>query len=340
MQALLYDGRTSAGQAVEIRLQSWGVLQLIDGRQRRSWNIDDLAVADRVGDCAAVIELPDGGRLEVTDAEDFYAAYAQLGGSSKHWLHWLEGRWTTVLACLVLIVGLTAWALTDGLPLAARVVADLMPQSAQQAIGREGAEILDSYLFEPSELSAERQVALRAVFEDVLTDVGDGGNYELRFRRSEALGANAIALPAGIVFLTDELVALAENDQELAAVLAHELGHVLNHHALRALLQNSVAAGFIVAITGDLGSAANLAAGIPTLLLNAAYSRDFEREADEVAYAYLRQNDIDPRRLGELLLRVDQRYGRDSGETSLLSTHPGALERLEGALAETAPEAE
>ena len=83
------------------------------------------------------------------------------------------------------------------------------------------------------------------------------------------MGANAVALPAGIIIMTDALVELSENDEELAAVLAHEIGHVRNRHALRALLQNSVVAGSIILVTGDASSAGSIAAGIPTLLARA-----------------------------------------------------------------------
>lgn len=333
MRAIFYDGQTSAGQTVDLRLQSWGVLEMRAESRRQSWQLSQLQIAPRVGDCAAAIDLPDGGRLEIDDAELFYARYRQVAGAGKNWLHRLEQRWVLVAACLVLTVGLVASFVIYGIPLAASVAAAAIPDSVDQAIGRDGANLLDQRLFEPSALGRERQAELRGVFADVVGTVGAGREFELRFRQSEALGANAIALPAGIIILTDELVTLAESDEEIAAVLAHEAGHVLNRHALRSLIQNSLSAGVIVAVTGDVGSAANLAAGLPALLLNAAYSRDFEREADRVAFEYLRKKDLDPRRLGELLSRIDKKYGRDGGP-SLLSTHPGSRERLDAAIAQ------
>ena len=99
---------------------------------------------------------------------------------------------------------------------------------------------------------------------------------------------------------------------------------------IRQLLQNSVAAGLIVIVTGDLGSAANLAAGVPAVLLNAAYTREFEREADEVAFTYLEARGINPKALGELLIRIDEQAGRHPGQTTLLDSHPSSRERPGG----------
>jgi Zn-dependent protease with chaperone function len=127
--------------------------------------------------------------------------------------------------------------------------------------------------------------------------------------------------------MTDELVELSENDEELAAVLAHEIGHVRNRHALRALLQNSVVAGLIILVTGDASSAGSIAAGIPTLLARADYSRKFEADADLVAREFLIVQQIPLQRFADILLRIDDEAGTRQESAGLLSTHPAAAER-------------
>jgi Zn-dependent protease with chaperone function len=135
-------------------------------------------------------------------------------------------------------------------------------------------------------------------------------------------------LPAGTIILTDELVRLAVDDEEIAAILAHEVGHVRNRHALRALLQNSVVAGLIIVLTGDASSATNLAAGIPTLLARAGYSREFEYEADLVAREYLLANDIPLQRFADIIRRLEEEQASTGVVPGLLATHPGAEERV------------
>lgn len=327
MRGTLFASDSSASRPVEVRLLPGGALQIMDEAGQQQWPLKDLRVADRLPGCPAVVELADGARLEVADAERFYDEIRAWRGRSSTWLHALEARWPVVIGCLLLTVGLVYWFVTDGLPLAARYVAASMPESVHAAIGGEGMNLLDQIIFSPSELDSARQQALRDRFADVVTVVGEDCNCQLQFRK---LGApNALALPSGIVVLTDEIVALAENDDELAAVLAHEVGHVVHRHAMRSLIQNSVSTGLIVALTGDVGSAANFAAGLPAVVLNAAYSRDFEREADAVAFRYLQTRDLDPEGLGRLLVRIDEQYGHEGGSATLLDSHPGSHERLE-----------
>ena len=69
------------------------------------------------------------------------------------------------------------------------------------------------------------------MFLTISAGQGPPGRYRLELRSGEALGANALALPSGIVIMTDDLVALAKSDDEIGAVMAHELGHVRGRHA-------------------------------------------------------------------------------------------------------------
>lgn len=325
----LYDNQSSASREVTVRLLPTGKLQLNEGREIRIWALDELVVADPVSNCPAVVELPNGSRLEIEDPAPFYAELTTMSGGRKNWVHALEQHWLLAVLCLITSIALVAWTVIDGIPLAARFAASAMPASVNAIIGREGLRIMDEYLFEPSTLSDERRQVLQDRFSDIVTTVGDDSNYTLEFRSAKAIGPNAFALPAGVVIIFDELVALAEDDTEIAGVLAHEVGHVVHRHALRSLIQNSVSSGLLIAMTGDLGSAANLAAGLPTVLVNAAYSRDFEREADEVAFRYLAARNIDPEELGELLMRIDEQAGRQPGQFTLLDSHPASRERVD-----------
>ena len=111
-------------------------------------------------------------------------------------------------------------------------------------------------------------------------------------------------------------------------MLAHEVGHIRNRHALRALLQNSVVAGLIVVLTGDVSSVTNVAAGIPVLLAQAGYSREFEYEADEVAKEYLLERGVPLHRFADLIVRMDEASKSQSGGINLLSSHPESSERI------------
>src|SRR5260221_210366 len=123
-----------------------------------------------------------------------------------------------------------------------------------------------------------------------------------------------------------ELVAAARNDDELRGVLAHEVGHVVHRDAMRLLVQSSATALLMLGLLGDVNSASSLVAAVPTALVNAAYSRDVEREADAFALRWMARHHISGERLGDLLTRLSQQRGVNSG--GLFASHPGLAERV------------
>ena len=86
------------------------------------------------------------------------------------------------------------------------------------------------------------------------------------------------------MIVTDDLAALG-SDEEVVAVVAHELGHLHELHSLRQLIQASVVGGATAYWLGDMSG---LAAGLSAMVLETKYSRDFEWQADEYAARLLR----------------------------------------------------
>jgi predicted Zn-dependent protease len=223
-----------------------------------------------------------------------------------------------------------------GVPALARHVAFALPVAVESSLGRESLAALDHLFFAPSGLPASRRAELTGLFRRMTAILPGTAGCRLEFRASKQLGANALALPAGIVVVTDDLVKMAHNDDELAAVMAHELGHEQGRHALRHVLQNSAAGLVMATITGDIVSVTSFSATLPTALVDASFSRDFEREADDVAIAYLKQEGIPPKRYADILSRLqaqlDARHGKSASDGSkvrnYLSTHPETGERI------------
>ena len=323
--AYLYDGKTAERRVVSVKLTVPGYIVVQELSALARYRLEDVSVSNQLGNQPARVTLPDGASIEIASPDEFYAVLAESQGGGQ-WLHKWESRWLFVLAALLITVGLAVATYIWGIPAAAKVVAFQLPRDIDRTIGAEGLALLDQHVFESSVLDSDRQTELELVFAGVVATVGEGDGYSLEFRAAESMGANALALPSGIVVITDDLVQLADNDDELAAVLAHEIGHVRNRHALRALLQNSVVAGSVLLVTGDISAASSLAAAVPTLLSRANYSREFELEADGVAREYLLASNIPLSRFGDIILRMDE---RDAGTavSDLLSTHPAATDR-------------
>jgi Zn-dependent protease with chaperone function len=257
-------------------------------------------------------------------------------GRRAAFLHRWEGSVPRVAGALVLTVAVIVIFIRFGVPALARHVAEALPVSTEAVLGRESMAILDRMMFKPSRLPEQRRRELTVLFARITVQFPVAAGCRLEFRKSDAIGANAMALPSGIVVVTDGLVALAKSDQEIAGVLAHELGHVRGRHLMRHILQNSVAGLIMATITGDILSVTSLSATLPTALVDAKFSRDFEREADDAAIAYLKRERIPLRRYAEILARLQVEHNAKSkgaapGETGFrdyLSTHPDTGERI------------
>jgi predicted Zn-dependent protease len=147
------------------------------------------------------------------------------------------------------------------------------------------------------------------------------------------LGPNAFALPGGSVLVLDEIVELSDDDDEIIGVLAHEMGHVTERHAVRQMLQGSAVT---LAMLWYVGDVSNLLATAPSTLLETRYSRDFERRADAFAMRMLTLNGIPSTRLADMLGLLEQAHKQRSAAEKTdwpdyLSTHPNTQERI-GAL--------
>ena len=326
-QADYFDGVSARAISVEVEADSKEIA-FVERGIRCVFPLADVWVQPPLGHTRRVIELPDGGRLETGDIAILDGLRPTRGDSSFwRWLHRLENHLGWVLAALVLTV-LVGWgALRYGVPALAEQVAQATPAAMEHKLGEQVLAGMDhgKYgYFKPSQLSSSRRVALSAELKALCTRQADCPSYRLEFRRGGVIGANAFALPGGIVLVTDELVALAQNDSEVMAVLAHELGHVRMRHALRQTLQGALSGLLLAAVTGDVNS---LASGLPAVLLQLRYSRDFETQADAYALSALQHACVPPHVFADILGRLEKRAGASIPE--VVSSHPDSKARVQ-----------
>lgn len=329
LRALYFDGRTSASGEVQIRLEATGHVVIQGPGVDLRYPLREVEIAPRVANTARTIALPNGAVCEVGDNEalDRLLPAASPLRRLQGLVHRLESRLTLVLAAVAIAL-LAGWAgVEHGIPWLARGIAASLPPDVDRSLGQGGLQGLDRLVFGPSQLDQAEQDRLRMRFTALAERARMRDRAELVFRASPELGANAFALPSGIVVLTDELVAAAASDEELLAVLAHELGHIHGRHMLRGVLQNAITPLVIATVTGDLASLSALAGAMPTVLLNLKYSRVFELEADGFAVELLAGAGIPARHLADILARIAA-DADDAGLGAYLSTHPATAERI------------
>jgi Zn-dependent protease with chaperone function len=272
--------------------------------------------------------LPGGARCETRDAEllALVDSHRSPTGSARI-VNFLESSWKTALTCLLGLF-LCLWGfVAAGIPFLAKMAAAAVPAAVTDRLSRQTLAVLDTRFLEPSELGADQSAHLQNLFHGLVDRKRSPANYRLEFRKSDHVGANAFALPSGLIVMTDELVRLAENDRELIGVLAHEIAHVENRHGLRVLFQNAGTLLLVSTLAGDVSSISAAGETLPMLLIESGYSRRFEKEADRAAGTYLIRMGWGTASLQNILTRL-AKMAPIHPAFALFSTHPDLEERI------------
>ncbi|GAA5218129.1 M48 family metallopeptidase [Corallincola platygyrae] len=350
IQGDYYDGESSAQLAATMQVAANGsVVVLGDQRQQlASFHLEQVKVSPRIGNTARYIDLPDGSRFETRENDAVDQWLTAFGRDrSNRFLNFLESHTKFVLLSVVIVAAFCWWMVEDGIPRAAEVVAYQLPASILDDSSKATLKLLDESFLGESELPPERQQALQELFAGYLPEHSE---YQFRvlLRNGGRMGANAFALPDGTLVFTDQLVELVDSDQELLAVLGHEIGHVVERHSLRQTLQGSTVAVIAVLVAGDVSVFGDLFAALPTIIVSSSYSRDFERDADEFAFTFLKDHELSPKLFANVMRKMmlaheaksegdegeEHTHGDDPDESSwldYLSSHPASQERIERA---------
>lgn len=324
---LYFDGRSARAHPVVLSLHG-DALSMSGAGLRRVEALDSLRLSEPMGDAPRLITFSDGAHVEVRDHVRLAHLLAATGQRDSAVVRWaFEPRTVVVAAVMLLLIAWFGWR--EGLPWAARHVAASIPVATMETLSAQALRLLEARALAPSALDETRRRRLDDALRELARFEGRSIPYRLLFRAAPQIGANAFALPDGTLVLTDALVELAgDNDDEVLAVLAHELGHVHERHGLRLLLQGSTLALFMAWYLGDAGS---WLVAAPTALLQAGYSREMEYEADDFALRLLRTQRLSGEPLVVMLEKLEAARagaGRSIAAGGWLDSHPRTIERI------------
>ena len=163
-------------------------------------------------------------------------------------------------------------------------------------------------------------------------------NLKFTFTILDTELVNAFALPGGYIYLTRGLLAICQNEAQLAGVISHEIGHVTARHTAKRYTK-TIGTGILANILGNLGNnilienLINQSAGLYLL----SYSREQEYQADKLAIRYMKRAGFKTTEMANFL-RIMEEYSnfenRKSGnvkrstESDLMSTHPLSKKRV------------
>jgi Zn-dependent protease with chaperone function len=168
----------------------------------------------------------------------------------------------------------------------------------------------------------EHGLAVKTV-RDIGNRLTQGSRYHYQWLIKKDKTLNAFALPGGIVIVHSALIEKADNANELAAVLAHEVQHIEQRHTLKNMIRSVGWAAALMVVLGDVNTAT---AVVIHQIGNMYFSRDLEDEADRLGFQALVKAKIDPSGMVTFFKKLEKEPGANI--PAWISTHPATSERI------------
>ena len=328
---IFFDGATSARRPVLVELSSEGLV-VRDPQERAMlvrWPYDEL---DHLAAPHGMLRLGRAGaprlaRLELRDpaliaAIDDASVPVDRSGAAER-----RGQTKVVVWSLIATVSLLL-AAVFGVPALADKLAPLIPLRAERWLG-EAVDMQARRMLDKGDASRPFECANeegRAALAKLLGRLEAAAALPIPLetkvvRRSEP---NAIALPGGHIYVFEGLVDRSETPDELAGVIAHEIGHVAHRDGTRSILQSAGLSFLFGMLLGDFVGGGAVVIGARAVL-QSSHSREAETAADRYGVELMSRAGGDPRALGAVLSRI---AGTTHPGVEILRDHPDTKARV------------
>jgi len=328
-----YDGKTATKHTVQLIFQTDN-LQIIGSGEVHlaKWRFDELILIDQMkrGGMARISHpaSPDA-RLVIEDRETF----ERLLSKAPALIPDRRKKATSIAGLAVLGVGALV-AIYFGFGAFADRVAHLVPLSWVEPMGKQAADQVATVFSDETGkrrycTAAAGKNALGKIVRQLSGAIGEENNFEIAVVRSEVV--NAFAVPGGRILVFDGLLSDAQSVEEIAGVIAHEMGHALARHPTAGVIKHYGVSMIVGSLIGNETVAT--AAG---LLVAFSYSRAAEQEADAIAIELLQKLGYGVSGLATFFARMAKKESKGFALPTMLSTHPSSAKRA-SRLREIAP---
>ena len=324
----LLDGQSTERRPVALCVSSEGRAHF-EGYEGLVFRVADAEISTRIGSSARFIYLISGASFETLDNPKVDQIQREFSTSFLSGLaHTLESKKRFIIGSVVATMAVTFSLLWWGIPLASRHIAKVLPAEFSTQLASGAMKSLDKDYFSPSQLPEERQTQIQQYFNEALPENSEY-QYRQHIRAGNELGANAFALPNGYIVMTDELIELANTDEEIIGVLYHEVGHVEHRHSLRRIIEASGIAITFAWFFGDVEMATDWVTLAPIFALGSMYSREHEREADGYALTLMQKNNYDTEHFANMMQSLMDSHTSDKCEPTAQNSSIGQTPSVE-----------
>lgn len=315
----MYEGRYSEGDAfrtVPVTLAPHGVsIETRPGHhdwwsfeQARIWKYDKGIRFERE---TAALDVGDPEFLNALEKVNPRVARGQAPETTSEFALRLGLLFVTLMAAAVAIL----WA---GIPLMTLMLAKAVPANVEDSLG---TTTIDS-IAPPAQ--RREDAALNAILGR-LAKAAPPSRYTFHAYVVDQPVVNAVSAPGGYIVIYRGLLDHLHGDDEVAAVLAHEMQHILRRHGLQALIRSVSFASAFSLITGDPAGALAQSGGTLTTL---HHQRGDEASADREGFALLKAAGYHPEAMISMLETLDKLQVGEPALVHYLSTHPATRDRI------------
>ena len=340
-RATFMDGQTATKHTVTVHYDPFTrhlVIKAGDGHTHAGWPVGDIRrYKDQAGaGLSLCLAATHGSTARLTLTEDaVIAALSQHLPRLDH-ADMQTGTWRKIVVWTIGAAAAMGLMIFVIVPALAGALTPLIPPEKEAIIGRSVLRQLE-YFFDDRDTRGDwfcTDPKGQAALDKMLTHLAKGEEfpYTLNVHVVDHDMFNAFALPGGQMVIMRGLLDRADNAEQIAGVLAHELAHVAYRDPIEQALRAAGTAGLLSLMFGD-ATGATIVTIVGENLINANYSRAVERRADQYALARMRATNLSPEAFAGFFDLIIEEYGDGADTMGWFSTHPASTDRAANARA-------
>lgn len=318
-----FDGNSSIPQNIELTFDDGNTSLLFELADHKSvvWLLESIEIEETGNSLEIRLKNNKISFIKIQDSE--FKSHLIQNLKSKGHIGWyyklMHFNLKTYIGFAIFFLGLIACGYIFVIPWIAEKAVQIIPEKYDKELA---SKFLIPYL-EDNDVDSVKTSALNQFASELKLE----NVQPLHFTVIISSTVNAFALPNGNIVVYTGLIKLMKNYDEMAGLIGHEVIHVNRRHSMKMLCRNLSGYIFISVMLSDVNGLMTVIADNARNLESLSYSRQFEKEADEQGTELMIKNNINPKGMTQLFMRL--KTEEKVQIPAFISTHPMTNDRIE-----------